>query len=291
VTLEQHTYDIEITDTTYLTVGPVELLARIYQPKGDGPFPAIVEVHGGCWCIGDRLMDDAINEPLARNGIVVASLDFRMPPMAAHPAAVIDINYGIRWLKTRAASFRTRPDLVGVLGSSSGSHLAMLAAMRPHDPRYNVLPALSQTHTVDATARFAVLCWPVIDPLSRYHYAQRLKALGPDCPDFVDVMLSLQPQYWGTEDAMAEGSPVLILERGEPVETPPVLYIQGTDDQYHPPEDLDRFVTLYRRAGGHLQLELYEGEAAGFINLNPTSPAKPRALETIASFVHQITQD
>jgi DAHP synthetase I family len=60
---------------------------------------------------------------------------------------------------------------------------------------------------------------------------------------------------------MAEGSPVLALERGERVELPPVLYLQGTHDIAHPRPDLDRFVMQYRRAGGQVELVLFEGEA------------------------------
>jgi acetyl esterase/lipase len=86
---------------------------------------------------------------------------------------------------------------------------------------------------------------------------------------------------------MAEGNPVLALERGERVALPPVLYLQGTNDVAHPRADLDRFVTHYRKAGGQVELELFEGEAEGFINRNPSSPAAGQAMEKIIEFVHQ----
>jgi acetyl esterase/lipase len=166
----------------------------------------------------------------------------------------------------------------------------MLVAMRPHDSRYVTISTPPGAPDVDASARFVVLCWPVIDPVGRFEYVRRLQQGPLPYPDFVDVVLDLQPQYWGTEDAMSEGSPVRILERSEAVDTPPVLYIQGTEDQFHPHEDLERFVERYRAAGGHLELELYEGEAAGFINLNPASPANPKALARISAFVKKATQ-
>src|SRR3989441_10654049 len=86
---------------------------------------------------------------------------------------------------------------------------------------------------------------------------------------------------------MAEGSPVQALERGERVALPPVLYIQGTRDQAHPRADLDRFVARYRAAGGEVELELFEGEAEGFVVRNPTSPAATRAAEKIVEVVHK----
>lgn len=159
--------------------------------------------------------------------------------------------------------------------------------MRPHDPRYAAIPLPAGAPTVDAGARCVVLCWPVIDPLARYHYARKLQAGGQPYPEVVDRVLPCHDQYWQTEEAMAEGNPVLALERGERVALPPALYIQGTRDQAHPRVDLDRFVAQYRAAGGQVELELFEGEAEGFITRNPTSPAAGQAVEKIVEFVHK----
>src|SRR5881628_258289 len=285
---EEHmAYDIRIEDVEYVRHGDKPLLARLFKPRGSGPFPLVVELHGGAWCRGDRLNDTAINEPLAKSGVVVAALDFRMPPEAPYPASLADINYAIRWLKTRATALGSRPDLVGVLGTSSGAHQAMLGGMRPHDRRYAAVPLPAGLPAVDASVRCAVLCWPVIDPLARYHYAKRLRASGPPYPEVVDRVLLCHDRFWQTEEAMAEGSPVQALERGERVALPPVLYIQGTRDQAHPRADLDRFVARYRAAGGEVELELFEGEAEGFAVRNPTSPAATRAAEKIVEFVHK----
>jgi acetyl esterase/lipase len=283
----QKTYEIDVEDVEYIRHGDTPLLARLFKPRGTGPFPLIIDLHGGAWNLGDRLMDTAINEPLAKSGVVVAALDFRMPPVAPYPASLADINYAIRWLKTRATTLGSRPELVGVLGSSSGAHQAMLAGMRPHDSRYAALSLPAGAPAVDASLRCVILCWPVIDPLARYHYAKKLKAGGKPYPELVDLVLPLHDKYWQTEEAMAEGNPVLALERGERVALPPVLYIQGTNDSAHPRVDLDRFVGQYRKAGGQVELALFEGEAEGFVIRKPSSPASGQALEKIIAFVHQ----
>lgn len=279
------TYDIEVEDVEYLRHGDKPLLARVFKPRGAGPFPLIVEMHGGAWCRGDRLNDTVMNEPLAKSGVVVAAIDFRVPPDASYPGSVQDINYAIRWFKTRATSLGSRPDLVGTMGASSGSHLAMLVAMRPWDPRYAALPLPAGSLAADATVRCVVMCWPVIDPLGRYQYAKTLKASGQPYPEVVDRVLPCHDLYWKTEEAMAEGSPVIALERGERVETPPALYIQGTRDAAHPRPDLDRFVANYRKAGGHVDLELLEGETEGYINKSPA--AAKRTIDRIIEFVHK----
>jgi acetyl esterase len=247
----------------------------------------VVEIHGGAWIREDRFKDAVINEPLAKSGVIVAAIDFRMPPEGAYPANMADINYAIRWLKSRASALRGRADRVGLMGSSSGGQQAMLAAMRPRDPRYASIPLPAGSPAVDASAQAVVLCWPVIDPLGRYRYAKGLKASGKPYPEVVDRVLPGHDQYWKTEETMAEGSPVIALERGERVEMPPAIYLQGTNDQAHPRADLDRFVAQYRKAGGQVDLELFEGEGQGYIGKQPMTDAGRRTIERIIEFVHK----
>lgn len=280
-------YQIDIEDVEYLRHGDKPLLARMYKPRGQGPFPIMIELHGGAWCMHDRLRDAPIHEPLAKSGVVVASLDFRMPPDAGYPGSVADINYAIRWLKAHAAGFNSRPDLVGASGNSSGGHLAMLLGMRPRDPRYCAIPLANGDAAHDATLRCVVMVAPVIDPLGRYEYAKKLKAGGKPYPDFVDTVLPLHDSFWGSTEAMAEGSPVRALERGEKVELPPALYIQGAGDKVHPRENLERFVNGYRKAGGQVDLELFEGSGEAFVTRDPSSAAAQRAIAKIIDFVHR----
>jgi len=282
---ESAIYELDVEDVEYVRHGDSPLLARLFKPRGTGPFPLIIQLHGGAWCRGDRLNDTLVNEQLAKSGLVVAALDFRMPPEAPYPASLADINYAIRWLKARAAQLRSRPDRVGILGGSSGAHQAMLAAMRPHDPRYSALLLPSGAVPVDASVTGVVLCWPVIDPLGRYQYAKTLIESGKPYP--VEEVLSCHHQYWQTEEAMAEGSPLRAMERGERVDLPPVLCIQGTLDVVHPRIHLDQFVMQYRKAGGQITLELFEGEAEVFITRNRSSLAAVRAVEKIIEFFHK----
>jgi acetyl esterase/lipase len=132
-----------------------------------------------------------------------------------------------------------------------------------------------------------VLTSPVIDPLGRYRHAKALKASGPPYPPFVDEVLPCHDAYWPSEAAMADGSPALALERGEGVQLPPVLYVQGSEDLAHPRPHLERFVAAYRAAGGVVDLELFDGEGQGFIMRKAGSPASNRAIELIIEFVHK----
>src|SRR3989475_12931966 len=176
-------YEIKPEDVEYLSHGGAPLLARLYRPQGAGPFPIIVEVHGGAWCRSDRLADKVIHEPLAKSGVIVAALDWRQPPVAPYPASFQDIHYAIRWLKARATELGSRPDMVGSMGNSSGGHQAMLLGMRPFDARYGALPQPAGRPAADATVRCGIMTLPVIDPLGRGHQRKQPQAKHkPDHP-------------------------------------------------------------------------------------------------------------
>jgi acetyl esterase/lipase len=215
---------------------------------------------------------------------VVAALDFRSPPEASYPASVADVNYGVRWLKANAARFLTLPDMVGTMGTSSGGHLAVLAAMKPHDPRYAAI-ALEAPAAFDARVRYAVTMWPVICPLGRYraHQAHPVAAQGNRGPGAA----ALQMKYWLTEEAMGEGSPNLALERGDPLELPDILYLQNPIDTIHPRANLDSFVERYRKAGGRVELEFFEGEKYDLMRSEPESQSARQAVRKIIAFIHR----
>ena len=277
-------YEIDVEDVEYLRHGDKPLLARVYKPRGKGPFPLIVVLHGGAWTKKDRTSDVATSEALAKNGIVAVALDFRMPPDGGYPASLQDVNYAIRWCKARAKELGSRPDRVGVLGVSSGGHQAALLALRPNDSRYGALPGKT---SVDASVGCVILCWPVIDPLGRYHHAKKVVESGGANVKQAKDWIAAHDEYWGTEAAMSEGSPTLALERGEKGSTPPVLYLQGTADPAHPRPNLERYVAAYRKAGGRVELHWFEGMSQAFITEQPTHAQSLDALDKIVEFVHR----
>src|SRR5882724_11119854 len=250
--LESKTHEFDVEDLEYLRHGDKRLLARVFKPKGEGPFPALVECHGGAWCLQDRHTEKLRHQSMASHGIVSIALDFRSGNEAPYPASVQDINYAVRWAKLNARALKTRPDLVGLSGQSSGGHLAMLVAMPPHD----------------ASVRCVVMSWPVINPLSRYRHAKRAQA-GANPPEWPKSVITRQDAYWQSEANMAEGNPVLALERGEKVQTPPAVWYQGHGDLMHDYKDVEsdfpgnepqRFVAAYRKAGGDITLDYIEAD-------------------------------
>jgi acetyl esterase len=268
--------DFRADDLEYQRQDGSPILARLYQPVGPGPFPAVLEVHGGAWTSGDRLNNVAIAEALAADGVVVLSIDFRMPPQGRYLDTMADVNLGIRWLKANAGKFGSRADLVGGLGTSSGGHLLLLSALRPHDPRYAKLP-LTNTD-VDASLRFAIACWPVADPLKRYRTMQESGNAR---------LVAAHDAFWPSVSDMEEGNPTLLLTRGETVAKPPILIMQGTADNNLTLDMADNFATAYAQAGGAIEKEMFPGQPHAFIPNAPTAAASLRALELIKGFVRK----
>src|SRR4029077_6192589 len=132
------------------------LMARIYQPKGAGPFPTVLDLHGGAWNRKDRFAEEPMDRALATSGLLVVAVDMTIAHEAPYPACVQDANYAVRWLKANAAIWNGDTSKIGIYVSSTGGHVAELLARRPRDPRYNSIP-LAAAPNVDATVTYAAM--------------------------------------------------------------------------------------------------------------------------------------
>lgn len=264
-------------DITYRTIDGQILLGRAYRPAGNAR-ALVVEVHGGAWTQGDRLNNVPIHEALAAHGIAVFALDFRMAPAHPYPAAVRDVNFGIRWAKARCDSLAGARCPVGGLGTSSGGQLLGLNALLPEDPMFTDPAASDSTETHGANARldFAITCWPILDPLARYRMAQAKNIAN---------LLAAHHAFWPDEAAMAQGNPRLVLERGEAGALPPMLIIQGEADENVEHHRADEFAAAYRAAGAQVELQKFPGEPHNFVAKSPDSNSSIAALDLIKRFI------
>ena len=259
--MASETSELTGEDIVYLRHGGAPLRLRFERPLDVGPFPLVVDLHGGAWTQGDLSGCRERDEILQQAGFATAALDFRHAG-DGYPSSLADINFALRWLKSQSGRLGIDPARVGIAGQSSGGHLAMLAAMRPRDRRYAAIELEAGAPAATANVRCVAMTWPVINPLSRYRHALRLRA-GAAAPPWTATIPERHELYWQSEDNMAEGNPLLALERGERLETPPALWIQGRPDQIHDYRDPDsalalnepeRFAARYREAGGEIEL-------------------------------------
>ncbi len=111
-----------------------QLLIRIYQPAGEGPFPALVYFHGGGWVIANLDTYDPSCRALTNAAnCTVISVAYRQAPEFRFPAAPEDAYAAYRWVLNNAASIRVDPNRVAVGGESAGGNLATVTALLARD--------------------------------------------------------------------------------------------------------------------------------------------------------------
>src|SRR4051794_30892732 len=249
------------------------LMARVYRPTGPGPFPTVLDLHGGAWNAKDRHAEEPMDRALAASGLLVVAIDMTLATEAPYPANVQDANYGVRWLKWKAPSWNGDPSRIGVYGSSSGGHAAELLAMRPDDTRYNRIP-LPEAPALDARIAYAAMRSGISDTVGRYENAKKRGA---------DAMVKNNETYFKPSETIHESNPQEILDRKEKITLVPMLIMAGSLDDNVLPEFQKKFATSYKAAGGDIQFELFEGADHNWVEKE--GPLTDRAHEMVKAFI------
>ena len=247
------------------------LMARAYQPVGAGPFPAVLDLHGGAWNAKDRKAEEPMDRAIASSGALVVAIDMTLAPEAPYPACIQDANYGVRWLKQNAATWNGDTAKLGVYGSSSGGHVAELLALRPRDPRYNAIP-LAGNH--DATVAWVATRSPISNTFARFQNAERRHN---------ENMVKNNTVFFNPWETIHESNPQEILEREEKVTLLPLLIMQGALDDNVLPEVQEKFVKTYKAAGGDCEYHLFENSVHEWVA--EEGPQTDKARETVKAFI------
>src|SRR3954465_767338 len=268
------TFPITVTDVDFRRnqAGRM-LMARVYRPTGRGPFPTVLDLHGGAWNAKDRHAEEPMDRALAASGLLVVAIDMTLAKEAPYPANVQDANYGVRWLKWKAPSWNGDPSRLGVYGSSSGGHAAELLGMRPDGPATNRIP-LPEAPTLDATIAYAAMRSGISDTVGRYENARKRGA---------DAMGKNNETYLKPAETMHESNPQEILDRKERITLVPMLIMAGSLDDNVLPEFQKKFAASYKAAGGDVQFELFEGADHNWVEKE--GPLTDRAHEMVKAFI------
>ena len=236
-------------DLIYGKGGDTDLRLNLAMPKsGDGPFPAVVFLHGQGWRAGDRSEMDPLAKGIARLGYVGVTIEYRLVPLARFPAQVEDCKAAIRWMRARAAQYRIDPRRIGVVGFSAGGYLAaMLGVTTTANGIEGGSGASLQSSAVEAVVSFfgptdfTTRDWPpdleteVIVPF-----------LGGSLADKPDV-------YW-------KASPINLVTK----DAPPFLFFHGAEDALVPIDQSRRLAASLQRVGVPARVVAFEHEGHGF---------------------------
>ena len=284
-------YEVEQADVPFARPGGLELLARVYRPRGQaaGPLAAVLDIHGGAWSRNDRTSGEFHGRALAASGLVVMSVDFRQGPDHKHPAGSADAAAGMRYLRAHAGRLGIDPGRIGVVGSSSGGQLALLLGLKPGAPEHAGTPFIRPDGALDAApaderAAFVVAFYPVADPLARYRYVVGRKAEPPDPNGFdANRLIAAHHGYFADEAAMARASVTRVVSAGEATAKPPVWVAHPELDDNVPAAITDAFVAAYAAAGGQVERERFPGARHGF--MQKQSPDSDKCVALVRQFI------
>ncbi len=254
----------EYVDVPYLKRQDTIFLARVWTPpKNVGTKAVIVDVHGGAWCDGNRKAGHHYDRQLASRGFTVVAVDFRCGPNYCHPDASTDVAAAVHWARLQAQQIAENSDQVVTIGSSSGGHLGLLAALRPHlqDERGTELWIDGEWVTqnpINGQVNNVAVFWAPVDPLARYRYASSMDTrLG-------QRLSANTVAYFRDESAMHDASIVRIMVEEPPTQIPGVWFARAGKDLNVPAELVDQLARTYRTAGGSFQLKDYPNSEHGF---------------------------
>ncbi len=216
--------------------------------KGDGPFPAVLLIHGGGFRAGNRHGYDGLCMRLAQNGYVAATVEYRLAPKYQFPAAVYDCKAAVRWLRANAAKYHIDPARVGVAGGSAGGHLALFLGVTGDVKKFDGDGGNpDQSSKVDCVVSF----YGPSDFTKSYGHSKDAAEvlplfLGGDLEKEHRRHIEASPLYWVTPNA------------------PPTLCIHGTKDDYVAYEQAGWIVDKLKAADVEAELLTIEGAGHGF---------------------------
>jgi len=225
-------------DVEYARVGDSVLKLDLHLPaKAAVPAPLIVWVHGGAWSRGSK--NENPLAPLVARGWAVASVDYRLTPVAPFPANVHDIKAAIRFLRARYAVYGVAAERIAIAGASAGAHLAALVGVSNGHPE---LEGEVGAHREQSSAIQAVVSFYGASNLETILSQSTPFGLGVRIPA-LQLLLRGQPEE---KPALARlASPVAHVDAGDP----PLLLLHGDQDPQMPVAQSLELLGAYERAG------------------------------------------
>lgn len=243
---------------TYGRAGDVELQLDIARPVGEGPFPAVVFIHGGGWYLGDREGYRSLIEAASQRGYVGVAVSYRLMTFDEEqketttatnpfPTQVHDVKAAVRWLRANADRYQIDPQRIGATGRSAGGHLALMLGLTDADDGLE-----GDGGHADESSRVQAV----------------VNVFGPTdlkgCYETSSVSWIFRLFMGGTPEEAAEtyrtASPVTYASEDDP----PVLTLQGSDDLLVPLSQAQSLDEKLKAVGASHTLTVFEGQGHGF---------------------------
>jgi acetyl esterase/lipase len=223
-------------DVPFARAGGRVLKLDVFAPAEAPPTgtrrPAILQIHGGAWVVGDKRQQGIpLLKALARHGWVGFNANYRLSPSATWPDHLVDVKRALAYIRQHADEHDVDPRFVAVTGGSAGGHLAAMVALTQGDPRYQ--PGFEE---VDTSVQACVPFYGV------YDFTNRNETMPPQFRDWFLQPLILKAFYDDEPERFRAASPLDNVGPG----APPFFVVHGDRDTLAPVADARVFVEALR---------------------------------------------
>lgn len=214
-------------NTVYYSLNGRHLHADIFLPNATqkSTFPAVILIHGGGWASGNKSHLVPLAQKLAENGFVSLSVEYRLSPEAAFPAAIRDLKTAVKWLKSNASKYKVDTTKIAVLGTSAGATLATFIGVTGQNPAF---PSHALSQSVSDIVQAIVNIDGIVD---FSHPAESGKDNDAEKPSaaarWFGFTYKQNPTLWHN------GSPITHTGKN----TPPTLFINSAIPRFHAGRD------------------------------------------------------
>ena len=236
--------DYQVTpDLVYSTPGGESLKLDAHIPQGPGPFPAVILVHGGGWTAGHKTVNfvQALFPLLDRTGMAWFTIDYRLAPQHPFPAAKLDVEAAVRWVKKNAKQYKVDPARLALMGESAGGHLVNLVG------------------TKNDVGVKAVVCF--YGPIDMVSFA-RSRFEGKPVDGNIKGFFQIDDLSEASNAKLRIASPSTYVNK----KTPAFLIIHGTKDAAVPYNQATQHVELFKQRGIPVELITVEDGVHGLMN-------------------------
>lgn len=259
-----------LRNVVFARVGEHDLQLDLHKPAVASRPPLIVWVHGGAWRSGSKT--DMPLTGLVDRGYAVASVDYRLSPVAKFPAQIHDIKAAIRYLRANAPRHGIDATRIAIAGSSAGGHLAALVGVTNGHSELEgkVGDSLDQSSDVQAIVDYygPTNFMTILHQSTPHGLGVRVPAL--------QLLLGGQPEEKPELAKLA--SPVFHVDAADP----PLLLLHGDQDPQVPINQAHELHGRYMELKLPVQFEVIHGAVHGGRQFNDA-----QRITLVASFLEQ----
>ncbi len=241
-----------LIDLEFGAVDGISLKLDLHLPDNPKDAPLLVWIHGGAWRRGSK-SSVPLKSMVDEKGWAIASVDYRLSPVAKFPAQVHDIKAAIRYLRGKGEEYGYKSENIAIAGASAGGHLAALVGVSNNveELEGNIGDYLDQSSSVQATVSLygASNLTTILKQSTPHGLRVRKPAL--------DLFIGGQPEE--VEETAKLASPVFHVD----AEDPPLLMIHGDQDPQMPISQSHELHGKFKELGLTVHFEVIHGGAHG----------------------------